>query len=76
MFTFAEMRKKMCNIESKMKSQLSKVAAALGLQENKAIKLETTPQFGHFFRVTLKVRNYYRYFHLVVVRSYGITLFL
>lgn len=52
--TLQEMRKKMCNIESKMKSQLSKVAAALGLQENKAIKLETTPQFGHFFRVTLK----------------------
>lgn len=57
------MRTKMENLESKMRSQLSKVASALNLQENKTIKLESNSQFGHFLRISLKVvdtksRNY------------------
>lgn len=43
-------------LEAKMQTQLSKVASALGLQENKTIKLESNSQFGFFFRVNLKVR--------------------
>ncbi|XKL61911.1 hypothetical protein PGB90_001744 [Kerria lacca] len=49
-----EMRAKMENLESKMRSQLSKVASALNLQENKTIKLESNSQFGHFLRISLK----------------------
>lgn len=49
------MRSKMENLETKMRCQLSKVAADLGLQECKTIKLESNSQFGYFLRVTLKV---------------------
>ena len=51
------MRSKMEAIESKMRSQLSKTAAALGLQENKTVKLESNSQYGYFFRVNLKVKT-------------------
>lgn len=45
----------MDNLESKMKKQLTLVAAELGLPENKSVKLESNGQFGFFFRVNLKV---------------------
>lgn len=50
-----EMRTKMEALEQKMRNQMSKVAADLGLQENKTIKFESNSQFGHFLRVNLKV---------------------
>ena len=46
----AEMDKK----EEKMQSLLHKAAEDLGFEAGKSIKLETNPQYGYHYRITLK----------------------
>jgi DNA mismatch repair protein MSH2 len=47
----------MDEVETKMGELLYKVAKELDLEANKSVKLESNAQHGHFFRVTLKVRD-------------------
>ncbi|XP_065184148.1 DNA mismatch repair protein Msh2-like isoform X2 [Sycon ciliatum] len=47
-------RGQMDEILEKMPSYLNKAARSLGLESGKTIKLESTSQLGHFFRVTRK----------------------
>lgn len=41
-------------IETKLQSQLGKVADDLSMEAGKSLKLESNQQFGYYFRVTLK----------------------
>ncbi|NP_001154964.1 mutS homolog 2 [Nasonia vitripennis] len=49
-----ELKSVMDSNEAKMKSLLSRAADDLGMEAGKSIKLETTPQYGYHFRITLK----------------------
>ncbi|KAK3589346.1 hypothetical protein CHS0354_009989 [Potamilus streckersoni] len=50
----AALRDKMNELEEEIKSQLNRVSRDLGLEPNKALKLESNSQLGYYFRVTRK----------------------
>ena len=50
-----ELREEMESLEEKMNGELIKSAAELGLEARKTLRLESSTQLGHFFRVTKKV---------------------
>lgn len=50
----AELRSQMDEYESEMDKLLNRAARDLNLEPSKSVKLESNPQFGHYFRVTLK----------------------
>nr|CAB3264028.1 DNA mismatch repair protein Msh2 [Phallusia mammillata] len=62
------LRDKMDAVESSMASALTKAASELDLDAGKTIKLESTSQFGHVFRITCKeekkLRNNKKFTHL------------
>lgn len=45
-------------VETKIRGHLRKTASELGLDANKTIKLELSPQLGYCLRVTKKVGVY------------------
>nr|CAG4644625.1 EOG090X02H9 [Leptodora kindtii] len=49
-----ELRSQMDEYESEMDKLLNRAARDLNLEPSKSVKLESNPQFGHYFRVTLK----------------------
>lgn len=51
---FQALYDEMRTYEKKIDSCFSKAARELGLESGKTIKLDSNPQLGHFFRVTLK----------------------
>lgn len=63
-----DLRDKMEEVESKLKSEMNVTARDLSLDPNKTLKLESNSQYGYFFRVTLKeekvIRNNKRYIQL------------
>ena len=49
-----ELKNTMNEMETKLQSQLAKVAYDLSIEAGKSLKLESNQQFGYYFRVTLK----------------------
>lgn len=49
-----ELKNTMNEMETKIQSQLTKVASDLSIEAGKSLKLESNQQFGYYFRVTLK----------------------
>lgn len=53
-----DLRSKMDSYEEDINKVFSKAARDLKMEPGKSIKLESNSQFGHYFRVTLKVKHY------------------